>query len=444
MHEKGHHVAGSDRAFDADPTNPLLGVFRARGIEIFPQDGSGLDSSFDLMVISTAVEEDRPEVLKAKALGVPIATRPECLAGLVGEFDAIAVAGTSGKTTASGMLAFVMGELGLKPNFIGGGRVKNLRSPGNPGNFCAGESPLLVVEACESDGTIAGYRPGRSVILNLSLDHHGVEKTLEMFRELKANTRGPVFINADDENLGPLLSPGAVTFSIEGPSRYRAEDVTLNGLGSGFEVNGTGFELLIPGRHNVYDALSSIAVLSEMGVPLADTARCLSRFRGIERRFDIHLESGEYLVVDDYAHNPHKISALMKTMHSITRSVCYIFQPHGFAPTKMMKEEYTGAFAENLRDTDHLVLLPIFYSGGTASRDISSADLVPGIRARGRSVEAVEGRGALPVPPGRWHAWVVCGARDESLSTLARDIAKAIEGRKKARPGRSDRGWTST
>lgn len=444
MHEKGHHVAGSDRAFDADPSNPLLSVYRARGMEIFPQDGSGLDASFDMMVISTAVEEDRPEMIKAKALGVPVVARPGFLAGLVEKYDTIAVAGTSGKTTASGMLAFAMGELGLAPNFIGGGRVKNLRGPGNPGNFSAGESPLLVVEACESDGTIAGYRPGRSVILNLSIDHHGVEKTLEMFRALKANTSGPVFMNADDHNLGPLLSGDAVTFSIERPSRYRAVDVRPDGLGSAFKVNGTGFELPLPGRHNVYDALCAIAVLLEMGAPTGEIARCLSRFEGIERRFDVHLDRGGYLVVDDYAHNPHKISALMRAMSSISESVCYVFQPHGYAPTRTMKDEYIGAFAENLRDADHLVLLPIFYSGGTTSMDISSADLVPGIRARGRSVEAVEGRAALPAQPGKWRAWVVCGARDESLSALAGDIARTIEGSGLAEPRGSEKGWTST
>ena len=199
-----------------------------------------------------------------------------------------------------------------------------------------------------------------------------------MFQSLIGNTSGIVVMNGDDDNLRKLGIEEAVTFSLKGHSD--------------FTVQGVRFRLSLPGRHNLLNALSCIALLDRMGVSLVDIGAVLHEFEGIERRFDIVLNDGERLVVDDYAHNPHKISALTETMSTIKDRVCYIFQPHGFGPTKMMKKEYIDTFARGLRDSDHLILLPIYYAGGTAGRDISSADLANGVRSGGKSVEIVEGR----------------------------------------------------
>ncbi|HCL81431.1 MAG TPA: UDP-N-acetylmuramate--alanine ligase, partial [Nitrospiraceae bacterium] len=158
MADKGHVVFGSDRAFDKNPDHPAFKTLKTKGIIIAPQDGSGINKSFDFAVFSTAVEPDQPEYLKSKSLGIPIKTRPEYLAEIVSEFKTIAVAGTSGKSTTSGMLAFLMKRLGLEPNFIGGGRVKQFRTETNPGNSITGNSDILVIEACESDGTIVNYK----------------------------------------------------------------------------------------------------------------------------------------------------------------------------------------------------------------------------------------------------------------------------------------------
>ncbi len=426
MTDRGHLVAGSDRAFDRDPSHHLIKILKSKGISIAPQDGSGIDRSFDLIVFSTAVEPDRPEMTKARALGISTKTRPEYLAEIVKEFRTIAVAGTSGKSTASGILAFAMQRLGLKPNFIGGGRVKQFLNGMNPGNALAGDSNRLVVEACESDGTIVNYSPLHSIILNLDLDHHPVDKTAGMFKALIGNTSGRVIVNNDDPNLLKLGVKNAVTFSVDSPSSYKASDIVYRSFGTDFSVRGTRFSLPVPGRYNVHNALSCIAVLDEMGVPLKDIAAVLQEFGGIERRFDVILDDGRKLVIDDYAHNPHKIASLMEAVRNVRERVCYIFQPHGFGPTKMMKKEYIESFTENLRDSDHLILLPIFYAGGTADKSISSRDLVDGIRAGGRSVEAVEGRKAVLDRAGEWEAYAVLGARDHTLSEFARDIAKRL------------------
>ena len=426
MADKGHIVFGSDRAFDKDPGHPLQKIFQSMGITIVPQDGDGIDDTFDLAVFSTAVEPDKPEVIKAKSLRIPVKTRPEYLAGITDSFKTIAVAGTSGKSTTSGLLAFLMKRLGLGPNFLGGGRVKQFKSFSNPGNFITGHSDYLVIEACESDGTIVNYKPWHSIILNLDLDHHTIEKTAQMFEILMENTKGKIFVNADDSNLKGITKENAVTFSIHNPSHYKADAIIYKPFSTDFSVNGTRFNLSLPGEYNLYNALACIALLSDIGISKDDIANVLPGFEGIERRFDIHLNEGERLVIDDYAHNPHKISSFMKTMKYQREKICYIFQPHGFGPTRLMKKEYITAFAENLRDTDHLILLPIYYVGGTASKDISSQDLADGIRAYGKSVEVLQKREDILQRVHDYKTYVVFGARDETLSDLAKAIAGAL------------------
>jgi UDP-N-acetylmuramate--alanine ligase len=428
MCDKGHLVAGSDRAFDQDPSHPVAAFLRSKKVQIVPQDGSGIDSSLDLAVFSTAVEPDSPEFVKTKELSIRNMTRPEYLAEIVRGFKTIAVAGTSGKSTVSGMLAFLMNRLGLDPNFIGGGRVKQFHTAANPGNSLSGKSDYLVIEACESDGSIVNYRPLHSIILNLELDHHSVEETAAMFRVLKGNTSGRVVVNGDDDNLRKLRLENTVAFSIEGDSDFRAVDISDGGFGTEFTVGEVRFRLSIPGRHNVLNALSCIALLDRMGVSLGDIATVLHEFQGIERRFDVIINDGKRLVVDDYAHNPHKISALIETMSAIKERVCYIFQPHGFSPTRLMKKGYIDTFTNKLRHSDHLILLPIYYAGGTAARDISSYDLADGIKPGEKSVQVVETREDLLDRIEGWDAVVVLGARDETLSLLAGQIAKRLTG----------------
>jgi UDP-N-acetylmuramate--alanine ligase len=424
--DRGFDVSGSDRLFDSNPDHQVCKRLRLKGIKIFPQDGTGLDRSYDLVVISTAVEKNNPDFVKAESLNLPIKTRPQYLAGIVSEFETVAVAGTSGKSTTSGMLAFVMQKLGMEPNFIGGGRVKQFETAENPGNYLTGNSRILIMEACESDGTIVDYRPAYSIIANLDLDHNPVKETAAMFDRLAANTGGFVITGRDDKNLSSCSIKEPVTFSIDTKSDYRARDVDYLPFKTLFSVNGRKFEISLPGKHNLYNALACISFLSELGVPLAKISDGLREFSGIKRRFDIHLNDGNHVVIDDYAHNPHKIASLMKTMQGISDKVCYIFQPHGFGPTRLMKDGYIRTFSENLSQTDHLVLLPIYYAGGTASKDISSSHIVEGVAASGRSVEVIDNRDDFFALPLRWGAYVVFGARDDSLADFAEKIAEHL------------------
>jgi len=424
MADSGHAVTGSDRLFDYRRDHPVRKRLEANNIRIVPQDGKGLDRSFNCVVFSTAVEQSNPDHQRAQELGLLVKTRPEYLAEIVSAYKTIAIAGTSGKSTTSGMLAFLMHSLGMQPNFIGGGRVKQFRTEKNPGNYLTGKSEHLVIEACESDGTIVNYSPEHTVILNLDLDHHSIAETGMMFEKLADNTSGAVLFNTDDWNLNLCSIRNAVTFSIDKVSDYQAVDIRYLPLKTTFSVYGQEFILSLPGRHNLYNALACIAVLAEMGVSLQRIAPLLPEFSGIERRFDIHLNDGKKLVIDDYAHNPHKIQSLMQTMQGMGKTICYIFQPHGFGPTRLMKDGYIRTFTEGLRGTDQLIVLPIYYAGGTAAQDISSEDLAAPIKAAGKNALAVVDRDTVIKELDEYDAYVVFGARDDTLSDLAEGIAQ--------------------
>lgn len=434
MAAKGNSVSGSDRTFDAGGGNPLRDALTAQGIRIVPQDGSGLQGDLDFAVFSTAVEPTVPEYAAAKNLGIPVKSRPEFLTEITSSYKTVAVSGTSGKSTASGMLAFLMERLGMRPNFIGGGRVKQFKTPSSPGNCLTGESDSLVVEACESDGTIVHYQPEHAIILNLALDHNPVEKTADMFTALMNNTRSKILLNADDENLKNLRRSGLVTFSINASSNYRPSAIQYGLFSTDFRFGNCGFRISMPGEHNLYNAMACIAMLAELGISPEKTASVLHEFQGIERRFDVLLNRQGYLVIDDYAHNPHKIDSLMSTAAKFREDICYIFQPHGFGPMRMMRREYGDTFVKNLRESDHLVLLPIFYAGGDVRKDISSNDLAEDIRSRGKSVEVAENRSDVIAGAGRFKNYIVMGARDDSLSSFAAEIAAALP------PGRNSAG----
>ncbi len=424
--DKGHAVAGSDRLFDRMPTHPFLRTMRAKGIAIAPQDGSGIDASFDCVVFSTAVEDDNPEAVKARAANIPVATRPRFLSDTISRYRAIAVAGTSGKSTTAGLLAYVMRGLGMQPNFLGGGRVKQFRDERNLGNAISGDSDLLVFEACESDGSIVDYAPCFSIFMNAELDHNPIADTVAMFAVLGEKTGEALIVNADDGNLARCHFERAVTFSLEKDAHFRAESLAHSPFSVAFRVRGVPFSLPLPGRHNAYNALACIALLATMGIRLSDIAAVMRDFAGVERRFDIHLRNGRFLVIDDYAHNPHKIAALMETVRDAGPRICYVFQPHGFGPTRFMRREYVDAFARHLRAGDSLMMLPIFYAGGTSVRDISSEDLCRDISASGKRAEALPNRQALFERIGEWDKLVIFGARDESLADFSREIAERL------------------
>ncbi|MGD9642282.1 MAG: UDP-N-acetylmuramate--L-alanine ligase [Elusimicrobiales bacterium] len=425
---EGRPVSGSDRDFDRGRNLGVKAALEALGIKIFPQDGSGINDNSAELALSTAIEDSNPEVLKAKELGLKISHRSELLAARVNDFDTIAVAGTSGKSTVAAMVFTVLEAGGLQPSIVTGGALGALKERGLVGNAYRGKGRVLVVEADESDGTIVRYRPRTGLVLNISKDHKDVEVLNKIFAEFAGNC-GRVLVNADDAPAASAL-PAAPVFGFDAGG-WKVSDVKLGPFSSSFRINGTPFELPAPGRYNVENALAACAAASLYGVSLADCSAGLKNFRGVERRFVLVGEKRGVTVIDDYAHNPAKISALLAALHQAPgRRVLAVYQPHGFTPTRHLKAELIESFSAGLNPGDRLIMPEIYYAGGTVTKNISSKDIADAVAARGHQTAFYENRADIPAviagaaAPG--DIVVVIGARDATLADFAGQILAAL------------------
>ena len=425
----GGTVSGSDRAFDHGERGALRAQFEALGIAVNPQDGSGIGADCAALVVSTAVEEKVPDFAAAKAKGVPIIHRSEMLAHFVAAHRSIAVTGTSGKSTVTGMIFEILRGAGRDPSVITGGDLPLLQAEGLPGNAFAGSSDLLVVEADESDGSLVRYAPAIGVILNLQRDHKEMDEVAAMFATLRARTR-EMLVVGDQENLDQFAG-GALRFGLSARADVRGEDVELGPESSRFRVGGTVFDLPVPGEHNVANALAAIAAAHAVGVPFADMAEPLTRFSGIGRRFQTIGSARGVEVVDDFAHNAEKIAAAIKTAKLRAKRVLAVYQPHGYGPTRFLRQDFITTFAHELSGDDRLWMLEIFYAGGTATRDFSAADIVDEIKMHGTNAEFAPSRDWLirriAEVAQDGDLVLVMGARDPSLTALARSILDALE-----------------
>jgi UDP-N-acetylmuramate--L-alanine ligase len=425
---EGRAVSGSDRDFDRGRNLGVRAALEKLGVRIFPQDGSGVSSGTAELALSTAIEDTNPEVLRAKELGVKISHRSELLAARVNEFDTIAVAGTSGKSTVAAMAFAALEAGGLEPSIITGGALVALQERGLIGNAYRGKGRVLVVEADESDGTIVRYRAKTGVLLNISKDHKDIEVLNKIFAEFAANC-GRVLVNADDAPALGVL-PAAEKFGFDAGG-WKVSDLKLGPFSSSFSVNGVPFELPAPGRYNVENALAACAAACAYGVSLQACAAGLKNFRGVERRFVLVGEKRGVTVIDDYAHNPAKIAALLTALHQAPgRRVLAVYQPHGFAPTRHLKAELIESFAAGLNPGDQLLMPEIYYAGGTVTKNISSKDISDAVAARGHQTAFFENRADIPAViseiarPGDIVA--VIGARDATLAAFAGQLLEAL------------------
>jgi UDP-N-acetylmuramate--alanine ligase len=250
-----------------------------------------------------------------------------------------------------------------------------------------------------------------------------------MFATLRARAREAMVVG-DAENLDPFAG-GAIRFGFNQCADVRGEDVELGPASSRFRVGDVAFELPVPGVHNVTNALAAIAVGRTLGVELTGMATPLAGFRGIGRRFQTIGKARGVEVVDDFAHNAEKIAAAIKTAHLRANRVLAIYQPHGYGPTRFLRRDFVATFSRELAPDDRLWMLEVFYAGGTATRDFSAADIIAEIADRGTNAEFAPTRERLiariaeEAQPG--DLVLVMGARDPSLTELARAILAAIE-----------------
>lgn len=438
----GNRVQGSDRSRDKGDTPDKFRQLEQEGAVLFPQDGSGVTGDVDVLVVSSAVEETIPDVRAAREKNIPIQKRAEILAGLFNASRGIAVGGTSGKTTVTGMIAHILRESGRDPSVMNGGQIVNFLEAGLPGNALCGGGDVFVAETDESDGSIALFAPAIAVLNNVTLDHKPLAELRPLFTDFLKKAKEGAVVNLDDPEAAMLagMNGNTVTFSIDHPdARLRADDIRSRPDGVEFTVlNAVSGEtariaLRVPGRHNVSNALAALAATGLAGVPLADAGRFLEGFKGIKRRFEVVGTAGGVTVIDDFAHNPDKIAATLRTLKELKGRVLAVFQPHGFGPTKMLKDGLVQVFAEYLSGDDVLFMPEIYYAGGTAEKSISSQDIVDSVVAAGKQARFLEKRdaiaAALQVAARPGDRIVIMGARDDTLPEFAAEVLAGMRKR---------------
>ncbi len=428
----GARVSGSDRSLDAGRLGSKFEYLRSLGIGLAPQDGSGLQDGMTL-VTSAAVEPTIPDVVRANELGLEHLTRPQLLAKLLnGAQQSVAVGGTSGKSTVTGMIGWILHAAHRQPTVMNGAVMKNFVSPGAPfASALVGDPELFVSEVDESDGSIALYHPTVAVLTNISLDHMTMDELRALFGAFLARS-GTAVLNLDDPETrlladampaGKLLGAG-----FDSPAAAligRNLDLRADGVRFTAELDGESHQvaLAVPGRHNALNALAALGAVHALGIPIGEAAAALARFAGLKRRLETVGTAGGVVVIDDFAHNPDKIAATLATLTAQPGRLLIMFQPHGYGPLAKMGEQLAETFAKGMREGDRLYLPDPVYQGGTVDRSRGSDWRAAVITAAGSHVEHVADRAAIgerllqEALPGDRIA--ILGARDDTLSEFA-------------------------
>ena len=427
----GKIISGSDRYFTSEIENETRQKLEAEGIECFPQNGDGITKQIELTIVSTAVEDTVPEVTKAKELGIPIIKRSDLLALIAATKRTIAVGGTSGKSTTGGMLFQILQTAGYEPGIISGAGLVSIIKEGKIGNAKVGKGEWLIIEADESDGSIVKYHPEIGLLLNIDKDHQEIEELMDIFSTFKSNTTMKFVVNASNKLAATLSQNITNDFSSDkNNAAFKATDLVQNGMNINFNINDTAFHLKTIGKHNMENALAAATVANLIGIPLEQCAKGLQVYEGIYRRHQLFGEKNGVKVIDDYAHNPAKCAASIKACQPIAPKVIAWFQPHGYGPTRFLKNDFIKEIAEALRPEDEIWMSEIFYAGGTAVKDISANELITEISNLGKKAFFVEDRNDL-LQHVRSHITNNCvlllmGARDPELEFFSKNIYKQL------------------
>jgi UDP-N-acetylmuramate--alanine ligase len=428
----GKSVSGSDRYFVAGQFNDTRTKLEADGVQCFEQDGSGISNQTELVVVSTAIESTVPEVQKAIALGITILKRSEVLALIAASKKTIAIGGTSGKSSTSAMLFDILKRAGMSPGIVSGAGLVSLIRNNKIGNAAVGNGDWLIIEADESDGSIVQYHPEIGVLLNVDKDHQEMEELIQIFSTFRDHTKSRFIVNQGNQWSAKLSKNVLHDFSghPDVPAGYQATHFRQEGMKVQFSINGYPFEMKTVGRHNMENALAAVAVAHQLGVSFETAAEAILQYEGIYRRHQVLGESNGITLIDDYAHNPVKCAASIHACQPIAPKVIAWFQPHGYGPTRFLKDDFIEEIAKALRPDDEVWMSEIFYAGGTATKDISANDLIEGIKAKRKKAffvadrnhffEAVKERLSNP------SVLLLMGARDPSLEAFALSVRDSL------------------
>ncbi len=428
----GKNVSGSDRYFIDGEYNDTKNKLEKEGIKCFSQNGLGITEHTKLVIVSTAIEDTVPEVQKALSLNIPIIKRSDLLALIAESKKTIAVGGTSGKSTTSAMLFDIMNTANMHPSIISGAGLISIIKEGKIGNAKVGRGEWLIIEADESDGSIVKYHPEIGLLLNIDKDHQEIDELLSIFSTFKKNTKDLFVVNQCNLLSATLSESSSNDFSsdININAGYIANNFVQTQLSCRFTINNFPFELQTVGKHNMENALAAVSIANQLGISLELCAKGIKEYEGIYRRHQLlGIKNGVY-VIDDYAHNPVKCAASIEACQHIAPKVIAWFQPHGYGPTRFLKDDFINEFTKILRNEDEIWMSEIFYAGGSAIKDISSNDLINEIKEKGKNAYFIEDRNQL-LQSIQSHVTNNCvlllmGARDPSLEFFSKNIWESL------------------
>jgi UDP-N-acetylmuramate--alanine ligase len=427
LKETGKNVSGSDRYFKPGVLNEIKNKLEADGITCFEQNGEGINNLIELVVVSTAVEDTVYEVQKTKALNIPIIKRSDLLALIATSKNTIAVGGTSGKSTTVAMLFEILEVAGMQPSLISGAGLTRLIKQNKIGNAQAKKGKWLIIEADESDGSIIKYKPEIGILLNVDKDHKDLPELMQLFMQFKNNSK--TFIVNQNNKLAATLSQNIEQdFSVDENSNagFVCINFSQQGFQISFSVKQTPFKINTPGKHNAENALAAIAAANFIGVDLKVCAAALKNYEGIYRRHQLIGNKNGFWLIDDFAHNPAKCAASIRACQPVAEKLIAWFQPHGFAPTKFLRNDFVKEIAEALRPQDEIWMSEIFYAGGTTTKNISANDLINDLKALNKNAFFIENRNDFPsaIQSHLTNNCVVLlmGARDPDLDKFAQYV----------------------
>jgi len=346
---RGIRVSGSDLK-----ETKITDELKKLGATIFCGHAAGNIAGAEVVVYSSAIKEDNPEITAARNMGIPLLMRAEALAQLMQDRIGITVTGSHGKTTTTSLVSCLLLEAGLKPTVAIGGILKNIES-----NASLGEGNFFVAEADESDGSFLYYRPKYSIITNIDYEHldyyNDFKNVLLAFKEFihKTDKAGCVFACSDDVNLKRILSEYKERYVLyglgEGAQIY-PKDIKIRGLNSSFDCYDkdrfiSRFELALGGEHNICNSLAVIALGLELGISPEVIKKTLANYKGAGRRAEIKFQDSGYLIIDDYAHHPTEIRATLSAVKNLSAGrLIAVFQPHRYSRTKLLLDDFGRSF----------------------------------------------------------------------------------------------------
>lgn len=411
----GYHVTGSDRYLDQNIAIRSLSRLQQSGCELYPQDGSGIRPETDAVIVSTAIESDNPDCLRANERSIPIFHRAAWLAKLIDNRPLLGVAGTSGKSTVTAMAGWILASCGRSPFVVNGAAVRGWERADASGQVRSGDPNLWLLELDESDRSLLHFAPLHAVITNISADHFTLDETKSLFSAFRSKVTGSC---------------------VDGPWEISDYSNSLNGIS--FQYKGIGFTLPVLGKHNAENAAAAASLCACIGISFQDCARALSSFPGVHRRLEKYASSGNIYVFDDFAHNPAKIAAAMDSVLALVDNVTVVWRPHGYGPLRNMMDDLVNAFkrlkteSKSGRRRHRVVLLPVYDMGGTAQRDVTSGDLAEALLAVGLDVFTASSYDEVIALCRTQYlqnrdAVLIMGARDPNLPELAKKIAALHE-----------------